>query len=489
MTQNQIGDLTIPFPGHGDGFGYGFGVLTQVGKEVDRAAVGTYSWGGIFNTYYWVDPQEELIGLVMTQIFPNDQVKIRETFKNLAYFSIDDSGFTRRYWYEKGEEYGNPYFNNRQLRVNSPGIVVNPRHSTRSETQSSGAARILIEEDLRSIEGARLYTEIWGGHPGTSNRRVSINGRQTLRIQENGTASGNCTHLYPTFSLAPTDLVNGYNTLQFACDKPALQWGHFIVDNAALDIRLPKDHPDIEAAGLSDFNAVVTASTEGETILLEIDSDQLEQISQVVYQARYYGYDENGNGYKTDWHGMTKEREPYGMLGIGAGEKHPLTWDLTMLPAQTRMEVRAYLFFDEQAQLQYRTPSLQGLEVKERADAVVSLHNSQDLPVPFWSRVERKKTCTIQLDMDPSDIERAELHIVSWTGGAGEVEEYFTLNGQFIPVAEGSGHEVEYSVRSIDPAWLRQGENRFELVSDTEHHGIEILLPGPALMIRSKQAD
>ena len=489
ITQNHIGEKTIPFPGHGEAFGYGFGVLTEKGKEVDRAAIGTYSWGGIFNTYYWVDPQEELIGLVMTQIFPNGHVNIREKFKNLVYDSLDDSGFVRRYWYEKGMDHGNPFFNGRQLRVNSPGIVVNPRHSTRTETQSSGAARILIEEDLRSINGANLYTEIWGGHPGTSNKRVSVNGRQLIGIPENGTSTQNCTHLYPTFSLAPTDLVNGYNTFQFACDKPGLEWGHFIVDNAALDIRLPSDHEDLQAAGLQDFEASISANTQGESIVLELESHQLKAVSQVAYQARYYGYDENGNGYETDWHGMTKERQPYGMLGMGKGNNYRLIWDLSMLPVQSRMEVKAYVSFKGQPDLYYQTPAVAGLAVPSRNDVTVALHSSHDLPTPFWSRINRKKESTIQLDLDPADIERAELHLASWTGGAGEMEEYFKLNGHFIPVAEGSSHEVEYSVISIDPSWLKQGENRFELVSDTHHHGIEILLPGPALMIRSKNAN
>ena len=54
MTRNQIGDLRIAFPNHGDGFGFGFGVLTDRGKTEafrraaydDVATVGTFSWGG-----------------------------------------------------------------------------------------------------------------------------------------------------------------------------------------------------------------------------------------------------------------------------------------------------------------------------------------------------------------------------------------------------------------------------------------------------------
>jgi hypothetical protein len=75
----------------------------------------------------------------------------------------------------------------------------------------------------------------------------------------------------------------------------------------------------------------------------------------------------------------------------------------------------------------------------------------------------------------------------TWTGGAGEVKEYFKLNGHPFPVAEGSRHELIYSQLREPASVLRQGFNEIELLSDTEHHGIEILLPGPCLMVRSRE--
>ncbi len=96
MTRNQIGDLMITFPNHGDGFGFGFGVLTDRGKTEafrraaydDVASVGTFSWGGIFNTYFWADPDRQMIGILMTQVYPSDHLKLREETKRLAYEAL-----------------------------------------------------------------------------------------------------------------------------------------------------------------------------------------------------------------------------------------------------------------------------------------------------------------------------------------------------------------------------------------------------------------
>jgi CubicO group peptidase (beta-lactamase class C family) len=85
ITQNQIGDLQIQFPGAGV-FGYGFGILTEKGKEQakDPAGVGTYSWAGAFGTYFWIDPKNELIGVFMTQVSPPDFALLLG-FKRLVY--------------------------------------------------------------------------------------------------------------------------------------------------------------------------------------------------------------------------------------------------------------------------------------------------------------------------------------------------------------------------------------------------------------------
>ena len=66
------------------------------------------------------------------------------------------------------------------------------------------------------------------------------------------------------------------------------------------------------------------------------------------------------------------------------------------------------------------------------------------------------------------------------------MNDYFTVNGRPVPVAGAGNHDVLYSRRELDPRLLERGTNRIKLRSDTEHHGIEVLMPGPALMVRRR---
>jgi hypothetical protein len=412
----------------------------------------------------------------------------------LLLFSIPALGqtqegqFWRTYWYQRGLEHGNPKYDER-FRVNSPEAALNAQYSQRAEVRENGMMLIPITEDLRQIYRAELYLELWGGHPGTANKRVTVNGRSTYSIQDVGTYNKHCTHQYPTLYLQPTDLVNGYNAFQFACDRGSSFWGHFIVDNAALRLELKRDHADLEKAGLRGFNALIKAEAvpgNFEAIRLKLSSSEDAAIAAVDYQGFYYGYDENGDTMTYGWHGLTKNKQPVALIGTGTHASFAVDWDTTMLQEQQEMAVRAIVHFKEQPAFTYVTPVIGGLYATKPKGTRVALYPSRDLPVPFWSRAKQKKTCTIDLDVDPARIERAELNVVVWDGGAGSGQDYFTLNGAPLAVAGSGKHDVLYRQIQIDPKLLKRGANRLELLSDTEEHGLEILLPGPALMIRSK---
>ncbi len=85
MTSNQIGDLPSLRPT--DRFGYGFGIAVAASKD-QPASVGSYSWGGFYNTAFWVDPDKKLIGVLMTQLFPSNHLTLVQDFQKLAYGAI-----------------------------------------------------------------------------------------------------------------------------------------------------------------------------------------------------------------------------------------------------------------------------------------------------------------------------------------------------------------------------------------------------------------
>ncbi len=56
-----------PVPEMGTSFGLGFAVRTDPGRNPLPGSVGDFSWGGINGTFFWVDPQEKLVAVLMMQ--------------------------------------------------------------------------------------------------------------------------------------------------------------------------------------------------------------------------------------------------------------------------------------------------------------------------------------------------------------------------------------------------------------------------------------
>lgn len=71
-------------------FGLGFGLETENNDSGSIVSVGTFSWGGAFSTSYWADPQEQVIGLLYTNMYNHPFGEIHDKFKNLVYQSIND---------------------------------------------------------------------------------------------------------------------------------------------------------------------------------------------------------------------------------------------------------------------------------------------------------------------------------------------------------------------------------------------------------------
>lgn len=92
MFSNHVGrDKLVYVRGEGWGFGLGAGVLTNPATALDGLSIGTWSWGGADGTLFYIDPQEDLVALLMVQLNPYARSQIRPKFSNVVSQAIVDS--------------------------------------------------------------------------------------------------------------------------------------------------------------------------------------------------------------------------------------------------------------------------------------------------------------------------------------------------------------------------------------------------------------
>jgi CubicO group peptidase (beta-lactamase class C family) len=101
MTSNQIGDLVVveqpsvlperarafPIGAGKDKFGFGFQIETAPADRAMRSA-DSLSWGGIYNTHFWIDPRRHIAAVVLMQLLPYyDEASMRmlRGFERLVY--------------------------------------------------------------------------------------------------------------------------------------------------------------------------------------------------------------------------------------------------------------------------------------------------------------------------------------------------------------------------------------------------------------------
>jgi len=98
MASNHLGEvIDVPVgPGEllfgslGYGFGLGFAVRTHPGLAIVPGSVGEFMWAGYAGTYFWIDPAESLVAVMMTQAPGPSRASYRRLIRQLVYQAIID---------------------------------------------------------------------------------------------------------------------------------------------------------------------------------------------------------------------------------------------------------------------------------------------------------------------------------------------------------------------------------------------------------------
>ena len=87
MTVNHLGD--VPYQ-PGQGWGLGFSIVTDLGARGVPGSLGEFGWAGAYHSTYWVDPEEELVAVYLTQLIPAINIDDQNKFRALLYQAIVD---------------------------------------------------------------------------------------------------------------------------------------------------------------------------------------------------------------------------------------------------------------------------------------------------------------------------------------------------------------------------------------------------------------
>jgi CubicO group peptidase (beta-lactamase class C family) len=90
MASDHLGPISATIRRPGYTFGLGFQVRRDVGLDGQSGSIGEYGWAGAGGTYFWVDPKEQVVAILMTQAPGPSRVYYRQLFKELVQQAIVD---------------------------------------------------------------------------------------------------------------------------------------------------------------------------------------------------------------------------------------------------------------------------------------------------------------------------------------------------------------------------------------------------------------
>lgn len=351
--------------------------------------------------------------------------------------------------------------------------------------------------DLTHAVRAEAVLDVWGGHVRTINRQLRFNGNDWLDVPRPllpGTATVESfyyTQHNPTIAVPLAHLQSGPNTFEGTCAHSFTtgwgQWGLY-----AVTLRIYYDPAQVTAP-----TGQITSPASGETLTenptIAVTASAATGIRQVDLIAWYDGYDENGDGIGLDWHEsrfVENRGAPPVLRGhIGSLTASPFSsrWNTESVPDQPASGLKLVARIQGQSGLWFVTPVVDQLSLV-RPDFSVRLFGPEELPPGFGMRTgsikERSVNIPLPASIDLNQVADAGLHYRTWNGWDG-YHEPWQLN-EFSHSHDGKNHHYDYDIIAVPPAALQTGDNTFTIRSDTEEHALEVLVPGPALTLRTR---
>jgi hypothetical protein len=344
--------------------------------------------------------------------------------------------------------------------------------------------------DLDRAVKAEVLMDIWGGHPGTSGKKFRFNGNDWIDIPRVPTLEGK-SHCYLKEYNVIVDLPleyihEGRNTFEGTSGGQVCrnfdwgQWGWYV-----MMVRVYYSADKVHTGGQ------ISQPASGDTIqddpvitVLPIDSGA---VSSIQVLGNYYGYDENGDGLFKDWHRAYHGREITGHIGTIWEAPFQHTWNTRYVPDQEEGAVSFLARIQDTSGIWYVSEVVENITLQRPDSLKVRMYRPEIILDNFWVRAGDTKHCMIPVGNNGQAMEAILFHR-TWNAGddeaaGGTIRKPLRVNGHAYKCF-GKNHFFALSAVQIAVGDLQEGLNKIAYTSNTQSHGIEILWPGPALVVR-----
>lgn len=346
-------------------------------------------------------------------------------------------------------------------------------------------------DDLSGAIRAELVIDAWGGHVGTTGKKVRFNNNPWLTIPEltSTPTSGQCyTQQITYFINVPTSHLRiGTNSFEGTSGGQTcynFNWGQWGWYGVILRIYYNPSGKPI-AIGQITSHQSGGSFMDNPTFIVSVSGTA----TQVDLIGFYEDYDYDGDGYYTGWqrnyhrHGWTDvTMNAKNHIGTSYSSPYNITWNTKWIPDQAPGSIKIVALIKSSAGYWYVTPIVENLTLV-RQNSSVRVFKPYNVPQNFWVRANQTKSSKVSINSLQNALEAA-LIVRTWNGREAGATDWTKVNSYQLPTRYGRDHFYSVDVISIPVNALLAGENTISFFSATTHHGIEILWPGPAVVVR-----
>jgi hypothetical protein len=377
--------------------------------------------------------------------------------------------------------------NNDEWRVTDP----NATHSGAQKFLPNPVLDIQIN-DLEHAVRAEVVIDRWGGHVGTVKHRVRFNRNEWIDIPlPETTPAGEPPESYLFHNNAvvqiPLDhLKEGKNTFRGTSGGQTYgdfgwgQWGW-----TGIRVRIYYNPAEKQGAPSGTITAPTPGTSLGENPEIRV-SPSTDSVQRVDVLAHYRGVDEDGDGHFRDWHrgyfatrGTSDDMAIDGHCGTAVGSPWTVRWDTEHVPTQDSIRVLARL--KAANGLWSVTDIVKDLSLR-RADEHVHMIPAQEMPKNATSRKGEEKTAYLRIppDFPLQSVTDADIYWRTWNG-----QDYqWSVDGH-VRQFQGADHNLKRQFFDLPMQVLSTGRLPVRIKAETVHHGVEMLWPGPILVLRT----